>query len=152
MQRSLKISLIIITLLAILPAAWGDNGNPSGSRKPPKQLIINGRTIHVEIADRPDRQAQDLSDRPFLPQDYGMLFIFPDKQVRTFWMLRMHFPLDIVWLDDNRVIKIDKNLPPEGAMPQKHYSSDRPVNYVLEVNAGLADKNKIKRGDKVIFK
>jgi len=130
----------------------GDIGNPSIRSKPPKQVIINGKIIHVEIADHPDSQARGLSDRPFLPQDYGMLFIFPDKQIRTFWMLRMHFPLDIVWIDDNKITKIDKNLPPEGDMPQKHYSSDRPVNCVLEVNAGLADKHKIKRGDKVIFK
>ena len=139
-------------LLSCLSGAWGEHTVPSRNAKPPTQIIIDGRTISVEIADTPALQEQGLSDRKSLPADRGMLFIFPDKQIRTFWMRRMHFPLDIIWIDDRTIAGVEKNLPPEGDLPLKYYSSGRAVNYVLELNAGLADKYGMKKGDKVIFK
>lgn len=64
-------------------------------------------------------------------------------------MRLMHFPLDIIWITDGKIVKIDKNLPPEGTEPKEHYSSGQPVNYVLELNAGFTLDNMIQIGDKV---
>ena len=112
---------------------------------------INGQIIKVLIADEPAELTQGLSDRPYLEADQGMLFVFPDSQVRSFWMKNMHFPLDIIWIDDNNIINISQNLPPEGEQPQNHYSSVLPVNYVLEVIAGFAAENEIVVGDEVMI-
>ena len=76
-----------------------------------------------------------------------MLFPFDNKQNHTFVMRDMMFPLDIIWIDENKIVKIDKNLPPEGHDFKKLYSSNQPVNNVLEVNAGFTDKKNIKVGD-----
>ena len=88
-----------------------------------------------------------LSDVKILDKDSGMLFVFPTKEVRTFWMKDMNFPLDIIWITDNKIIGIEKNLQPEGSHPLRSYQSPSAVNYVLEVNAGFCEKEKIKIGD-----
>ena len=80
-----------------------------------------------------------------------MLFVFSDKQERIFVMRNMYFPLDIIWIDGDKIVNISKNLLPKGPRPEVFYHSDAPVDYVLEVNAGLADKFNFKIGDKVNF-
>ncbi|MEA3398140.1 MAG: DUF192 domain-containing protein [Patescibacteria group bacterium] len=120
--------------------------------QPAPAVIINGQIINVEIADKPAEQIQGLSDRENLAENSGMLFIFENKQIRNFWMKNMHFPLDIIWISDNNIVNISQNLPPEKQSPKNNYSSKQPVNYVLEINAGMVEKYKIKIGDNVKFK
>jgi uncharacterized membrane protein (UPF0127 family) len=115
-------------------------------------LVINGHQVAVEVADTPEKQIRGLSNHAPLNDDQGMLFVFPDKQLRTFWMKKMLFPLDIIWIDDDRIVKISGDLPPEGLNPKKIYDSGKPINYVLEVNAGWAMRNGIKIGDSVTIK
>jgi uncharacterized membrane protein (UPF0127 family) len=132
------------------------NITPSSSIQSP-HVIINNHVIAVEIADEFNEWQQGLSDRKILAENEGMLFVFPDKQVRCFWMKNMNFALDIIWLDDNlpaqtgKIIKIDKDAQPEGEKPSRRYSSMVPINYVLEVNAGWCDKYNIKVGNEVKF-
>jgi hypothetical protein len=114
-----------------------------------KYVKINGNKIFVEIADTMEKQTQGLSGRPDLAFNEGMLFVFPEKQIRHFWMKNMNFSLDIIWLDEEKIINISHKLPPEGENPAKTYSSVLPVNRVLEINAGLADRCQIKVGDTV---
>jgi len=121
---------------------------PTGSISVPS-VEINNTIITLEIADTTEKQWQGLSDRKFLDDNSGMLFVFPNLQTRTFVMRRMNFPLDIIWIKDRIILKIDKNLPPEGENYIKRYNSIYPVNYVLEVNGGFTDKHNIKTGDKV---
>ena len=114
-------------------------------------LIINNTKISLIVADTPAERTQGLSYQKKLDKNAGMLFIFPKKQILSFWMKDMNFPLDVIWIDDDKIIKIDKNLPPEGEKPEKNYSSGALTNYVLEVNAGFCDENNIKVGDKVKY-
>lgn len=113
----------------------------------------NGQKINVttEIADTPKKHQQGLSNHQPLQENQGMLFVFNEKQIQSFWMKNMLFPLDIIWIEDNRIAKINANLAPEGETPQNIYKSDIPVNYVLEVPAGFCQKNNIKIGDKVFY-
>ena len=115
-------------------------------------LKIFNAIIKVEIADTTGKQYLGLSNRPNLCSDCGMVFVFEDKIIRHFVMRNMNFPLDIIWIDGDVVVGIEKNLDPEGAMPKNVYSSDEAVDYVLEVNGGFCDSNNIKIGDKVKFK
>lgn len=81
-----------------------------------------------------------------------MLFVFAEKDIKSFWMKDMNFPLDIIWLNGEKIVKISHNLPPEGRQPTNTYSSGVPVDYVLEVPAGFCDTNKIKEGNTVFYK
>lgn len=117
-----------------------------------KNIEIKGYNIKAEVTSDSWRQHQGLSNRDSLCADCGMLFIFPDKQIRKFVMRNMKFPLDIIFILDNKIINIAENLAPEGASPINIYASTVPVNNVLEITAGYAQKNGIKVGDTVNIK
>ena len=78
-----------------------------------------------------------------------MLFVFPDKEERQFVMRNMNFPLDILFIDDDKIINIAADLPPEGSEPVNVYVSGAAVNYVLELPAGFCRENEIVVGDMV---
>jgi len=117
------------------------------------KVKINNTEIEVEIADTPEKRTKGLSGRDSLDQNKGMLFVFPKGSNATFWMKDMKFDLDIFWIRDAKVVKIDKNTKAQKAgTPDDKltlYHSEGPIDYVLEVNSGFADKNSIKVGDKV---
>ncbi|MEI7619998.1 MAG: DUF192 domain-containing protein [Candidatus Falkowbacteria bacterium] len=106
--------------------------------------------ITIELAKNEAEQYQGLSNRKSLCQNCGMLFMWDDYDVRNFAMRNMNFPLDIIFITDQKIVKIESNLSPEGAAPQNNYSSDVPVNYVLEINGGLTDRYGIAVGDEVL--
>ncbi len=114
-------------------------------------VVIKNIAISVMVADEINEHWQGLSDRKFMGSYNGMLFVFPQKYKKTFVMRRMHFPLDIIWIADDKIVKISKKLEPEGPNPIKKYNSDKPVNFVLEVHGGFTDTFNIKVGDKVKF-
>jgi len=68
------------------------------------------------------------------PVDYdGMIFIFPDKQIRSFWNQNTFVDLDIYWLEDDKIIKKDSL--PSIIKTQKSIiiTSLLPVNKVVEI-------------------
>ena len=86
-----------------------------------------------------------------------MLFVFAgEKTYRTFWMPNMYFDLDILWLNENKVVGITyKALVEAKGMPlnkYRYYPSNAPTNVVLEVISGKASDLGIKVGDIIMFK
>jgi len=113
---------------------------------------IAATEIPVEIATTSAAQQKGLSGRPSLDADKGMLFIFGRPDQYSFWMPDMHFPLDIIWIQDGKVVDIDKDVSNEfNPAAPKFYSPSSPVKYVLEVNAGFAMRHGIRTGDAVTF-
>jgi hypothetical protein len=139
-----KIFLILICLALILFFL-----TPRTDKNHQIKIKINQSIIDAEVADNPLARYRGLSNRPDLCEKCGMLFVFPIKVTQIFSMRRMIFPLDIIWLDGNKIIKIDKNLLPEDADYKHTYSSSAPSNRVLEVNAGFCDKNNINVNDEI---
>lgn len=149
-MRKIFSLLAIFLVFGVAYTEIKNNTNTGRSFEFPN-IKINDSIIKVIVADDMQKQIQGLSDRPKLEKDEGMLFVFDNKQERSFWMKRMNFPLDIVWIEDDKIVNIHKNLPSEGDYPEKHYTSQSRVNYVLEVNAGFTDEKKIKIGDTVQY-
>jgi len=114
-------------------------------------IKINKQAIQVEIVSNALDQYSGLSNRASLCADCGMLFVFSDKQEREFVMRNMNFPLDIIFLDDGKIVNIAANLKPEGNNPITRYKSLAPVNQVLELNGGYSEKYGVKAGDMVIY-
>lgn len=118
-----------------------------------KQIRINDVIIKIEVADTPKLRRDGLGGRESLPEDAGMLFIFPEAKKYQFWMKGVKFPLDFIFIADGRVVDIIKNAPvvPEvidnSSVPR--YQSNIAVNRILEVNAGFVNRNNIKVGDNV---
>jgi hypothetical protein len=104
------------------------------------QTYITGPRISrfiVEVVSTPETMSQGLSGRTFLAPRQGMLFIFSDTNVHNMWMPNMYFPLDIVWLDENKtIVKIEENLAPCSDNKNCNiYSSVYPTKYAIELNA-----------------
>jgi uncharacterized membrane protein (UPF0127 family) len=107
---------------------------------------VNGKTIQVEIADTPDTRSQGLSLRDSLPKDHGMLFVFDEEGNYAFWMKNMEFNLDIIWINSTgTIVHIEKNLKPCLEICPS-YGSEKPAQYVLEMNAGVSDELGIREG------
>jgi len=115
---------------------------------------INNIDINLEVSDSEEERAKGLSSRKELGEKEGMLFVF-DKENTTpaFWMKDMLIPIDIIWINDNKIIQIDKNIqaPKEGTPDNKliRYTPKSSIDYVLEVNSGFSDKYDLKVGDTV---
>ena len=119
-------------------------------RSPLSTIKVNDVIINIELADTQEKRSRGLSGRVTLPESNGMLFLFGKSGFYSFWMKDMQFPLDIIWIDKNyRIADITKNIPPD-SFPQA-FQPREPVQYVLEVNAGFAEKNNITIADAVDF-
>lgn len=114
-------------------------------------VTIEGTKIEVIISESPDERIYGLSKYNFLPPEMGMLFIFQDEEIQTFWMKGMKFPIDIIWIRNGEIVGIEKDVPIPTTNHIPEIPSPIPVNYVLEVNAGFSDKNNFKIGDMVII-
>ena len=105
--------------------------------------------LDIEIADNEYETATGLMYRSSMEPEQGMLFIFDDVAMRSFYMKNTEFPLDIIFLDaENRIVSFQKNAQPYN---ETGLSSLVPAKYVLEINAGLADKWSLEVGDRMVF-
>ena len=111
------------------------------------EITVHGHALSVEIAATPTTRTCGLSRRASMPQNRGMLFVFPTLRHVSFWMKDTRIPLSIAFLDDDgRIISIQKMVPMN---IEKRYRSDQPVRYALEVNQGWFVQNSIGVGDRV---
>lgn len=117
---------------------------------PKIDLFINDKQFLVEVAQTDAQKSLGLSDREGLNQNAGMLFVFNKPSRQYFWMKDMKFPIDIIWIDENK--KIVGNV--MNAKPEDYpeaYPSPQNVAYVLEISSGAVKKLGIKIGYGVIF-
>lgn len=113
---------------------------------------INGKTFSLYIAQTEQEREKGLSIFDSIPQNKGMLFIFNKEDYYTFWMKDMKFPIDIIFIDKNKIVEIFKNVPVQKGNDLPTYSSKEKSDRVLEINAGLSDKYGFKKGDSVTIK
>lgn len=113
-------------------------------------VFVNNVPVRVEVADTIGKQTKGLGGRDSLPEDHGMIFPFSLPDTYSFIMRDMHFPLDIIWIRDGKIIDISHDVPApkQGGVPFS-VMPKQPVNAVLEVNAGWTVKNKINIGDQL---
>jgi uncharacterized membrane protein (UPF0127 family) len=115
------------------------------------KVEISGQNLKVEVAATEGARELGLGGKNSLPVDRGMLFIFDKPGIYPFWMKDMKFSIDIIWLsDDWNVIYIKKYAQPE-SYPET-FTSESSARYVLEVNAGFADKYDLRIGDQARIK
>ena len=102
--------------------------------------------IGLEVPQTPQQYPTGLMQRPPLGPWRGMWFRFQPQQHVHFWMKDCIAPLDLVYVRDGRVQQIKANVPPCNAMPCPKYSSDAPVDGVIELRAGRAAELGLKPG------
>lgn len=127
---------------------------PTSAPTTQKEVIIKDIKINVELADTKEERGKGLSGRSSLDEYSGMLFVFDSQNVTpTFWMKGMIIAIDIIWIDDGVIVKIDKDVKPPAPGTSddklKTYSGGRPIDYVLEVSSGFSDRRGFTVGDAV---
>ena len=115
------------------------------------RVKIGDHAFSVQIADTNDERIQGLSGQPPLRSNEGMVFIFPKPDLYGFWMQGMAFPIDIIWIKDNRVIGFEEDLEPDSNPVPKIYRPPTLVDQVLEVKAGQVKERGISINDPVTF-
>ena len=117
---------------------------------PTTTVSIKGHNLIVELAFTPKSRSCGLSNRSELNENHGMLFVYPNSDIRTFWMKDTQIPLSIAFIDSSgKIINIEKMEPHR---TDKRYQSYQPAIYVLEVNQGWFNVHGIEVGDTVEMK
>lgn len=92
----------------------------------------------VEVADDGEERAQGLMFRTELPAASGMLFVYDGPGRRQFWMKNTLIPLDMIFADaTGTVTRVHADAVPGDVTP---IDGGEGVQFVLEINAGLAAK------------
>ncbi len=108
------------------------------------------KKLDIELAESDYEHQTGLMYRESMEDDQGMLFIYDDERVRSFYMKNTYIPLDIIYYAaDSTLVSIQKNTTPrdETSLP-----SEGPAKFVLEINGGLSDAWGVEQGDKISFK
>ncbi|MDQ6437162.1 DUF192 domain-containing protein [Mesorhizobium sp. LHD-90] len=104
------------------------------------------KSFGIEVADDPAERSTGLMFRETMPQDRGMLFVFENTQPASFWMKNTPLPLDLVFIgEDGRVRAVKQGEPQSEAV----ISPGVPVRFVLELNAGVAERTGIVAGTEI---
>lgn len=153
--------IIIVLVLAVITASyflffktklsnepqWVKEGEVTFLNKDTKQQLAK---IEVEVANNPTDRMQGLMYRSEMDENNGMLFIFDNMEMQSFWMKNTIISLDILFIDNKGVINtIHRNTTPysEASLPSKLQSQ-----FVVEVNAGYCKKHNINEGDLIEYK
>jgi uncharacterized membrane protein (UPF0127 family) len=87
--------------------------------------------IQAEVASTQQARQVGLMNRPSMPTDSGMLFIFDQKATHCFWMSNTKIPLAIAFLtDDGKIVNIEEMQ----AETLNNHCPKAPVRYALEMN------------------
>jgi uncharacterized protein len=131
-------ALALASLLTALAVAEGSAAPAVIPLKLPSGIVLQ-----VELMQNDQDRAMGLMFRPSLPLDRGLLFVFPEADFHGFWMKNCRFPIDMVWLDQaKKVVYLAEAVPPCKAEPCAVYSPMQRAQYVVEMNAGQARREK----------
>ncbi|KXK43222.1 MULTISPECIES: DUF192 domain-containing protein [Nitrosomonas] len=114
---------------------------------PVVKLSILDHVITVELADTTAARTTGLMYRTYLPEDSGMLFVFPVAGIHCMWMKDTILPLSVAFLDETGKILNLAGMIPETLTPHCSASAAR---YALEMDAAWFEARKIKAGDRVM--
>ncbi len=145
--RGMEIAAVVAAGLA-LTLAGGCEGYKSPGNLPTVSMQIGTGKYTIEIAKTDAHRQRGLMERDSMPENWGMIFVFPDEAVRGFWMKNTRIPLDIAYLDaGGKVVSIHQMKPYE----QTSTASKGPAKYAIELNVGQAARVGLKEGDVVVI-
>jgi uncharacterized membrane protein (UPF0127 family) len=113
------------------------------------EALSGPQRYQVELAITPAERNRGLMFRDRLDEDAGMLFVFEDMRIQSFWMKNTRIPLDMLFIDEDFVIVgIVESTEPLTLTSRR---VDKPSRYVLELAGGVSRKRGLAAGQKVMF-
>jgi len=129
------------------PIAFNKEGELTVFKSKTDSIIAN---LNIEIADSEYETQTGLMYRQSMEHTQGMLFIFSDVAMHSFYMKNTEFPLDLIFIkEDMSIASFHENAQP---LDESSLTSQVPVQYVLEVNSGLVSTWGLQVGDSVAYK
>jgi len=141
---------LLLPCIAVLAASC----NNASNIKQDAVLEVHDHKYSIQLADTPQKRADGLSGVAKISDGEGMLFLFSEPQHLQFWMKGMLFPLDIIWINGDKVVDISDGLQPEPGKDDASlnvYSPITDADKALEVNSGWALRHDVKIGDTITY-
>ncbi|MCX7941865.1 MAG: DUF192 domain-containing protein [Dictyoglomaceae bacterium] len=152
-MRKIIIFIMLLSFFLII-LTWGKE-TPQIPNFPKGVLKIyqhnKALEIPIEIADREDLHSFGLMFRKDIPWNFGMLFVFKEDVNYGFWMKNTYIPLEIGFIDSNKIIFNIQKMFPCNEEQCKIYYSPKPYRYALEVKMGFFKKFGFKEGAKIEY-
>ena len=150
LRGTLLLPALLLVCLGCATTSGCKDSDPSASHP---LVWLEGKDgpvrVLVEVAARPAEQARGLMHRQSMPEDRGMIFIYPTESIHGFWMKNTFIPLDMLFIGANRrIIGAVQNAEP---LTTTRRTVNAPSKYVLEINGGMMRKWGVKEGSRVRF-
>ena len=151
----MKFLRVTITVcLALLLSAQSYDMNDLGEAFGRDTLIISADAhacwnLDVFVASNSDQQRRGLMFVRELPAFTGMIFVYRQAGIRSMWMKNTYIPLDMLFVrGDGTVSSVATNTTPHSL---ESVSAIEPVNFVVELNAGMVEKLGIGTESRIVF-
>ena len=141
-----KMTLSLFLMLGLLAASQVACHGKNQSLLPAVTLTIDGHAVDAEVANSESTRETGLMFRREMDKNHGMIFVFPDAEIRAFWMKNTFIPLSIAYMDADGAILNILEMPPQ---TEDTFYSNGQAKYALEMNTGWYQANGVKAGDKV---
>lgn len=137
--------MIRISLVATLVLVFA---NASAQYEVPLiELTAGMYRIEAEVMATPERRATGLMRRAEMPQQHGMLFVFPQEQRHCMWMKNTLLPLSVAFLDrTGKIINVEDMQP----QSENNHCAAGDARYALEMNIGWFKTRGLSRGAHVV--
>jgi uncharacterized membrane protein (UPF0127 family) len=137
---------VVLFVIALPGHIFGEKSLPTTTITLPPDV-----KIEAELAYTDETRMRGLMFRESLAADSGMLFIFAEVDVHSFWMKNTLIPLDLIWLNEKKEVVYFTTAQPCKGDPCDSYIPMQKSKYVLEINGGLAKKHNLKAGTRLEF-
>jgi uncharacterized protein len=102
--------------------------------------------VQVELAVTPEEQERGLMGRTTMDENEGMMFVFSEPSILSFWMKNTLIPLQILFFDaEGAFVSASEMTPCETEICPK-YTSAATAKYALEVTPGFRERHGITPG------
>ena len=146
MNRSVKLFISRLLCVTLFLLAMTCSMAVATTRLPALELMAGSYQIEVEIAATPALRKLGLMNRYVLPDNHGMLFVFPETYAHCMWMKDTKIPLSAAFIDEHGIIVNIAEMQPD---TDDNHCSVTPVRYVIEMRSGWFRERGIVPGSRI---
>jgi hypothetical protein len=149
------VTRFIALILILFSLGCGTKTHPLST-----EVTISGETFNLEIVRDVQSRAKGLMHRTEIQPSRGMLFVFPDASVRSFWMKNCLVPIDLIFLDSRGTVTATHEMTVETPKQDgesewdydnrlSHYWSNAPARFAIELQSGSIKRLDIKINERI---